>query len=204
MVEVYWLIGKRIVEEKQEDRTRAEYGKKLLENLSRNLTHEFGRGFSYADLGNFRQFYLTYPDEEIRYTVCSKLSWNHNRLIMRLENARQETIIFQTPPGKAGASDNFSVISTPSITNACFLHSTQGQESRLLPMPPKVGYARLSKARMCWSSCDYPTPLYPREKSWKRLLSTIFHSFCSNPIKGFPSREGSTASARKPITFTST
>ena len=88
MIEAYWMIGKRIVEEEQEGKAKAEYGKKLLANLSRNLTHEFGKGFSYANLRNFRQFYLTYPDEEIRYTVCSKLSWSHNRLIMRQESAK--------------------------------------------------------------------------------------------------------------------
>ena len=76
MVEAYWLIGKRIVEEEQEGKTKAEYGKKLLENLSSNLTHEFGRGFSYANLRNFRQFYLTYPDEEIRYTLYGYLCTN--------------------------------------------------------------------------------------------------------------------------------
>ena len=88
MVEAYWMIGKRIVEEEQGGKTKAEYGKKLLENLSRNLTHEFGKGFSYANLRNFRQFYLTYHDEDICYTLCSKLSWSHNRLIMRLENVK--------------------------------------------------------------------------------------------------------------------
>ena len=91
MVEAYWMIGKRIVEEEQGGKTKAEYGKKLLENLSRNLTDEFGKGFSYANLRNFRQFYLTYSDEDIRYTLCSKLSWSHNRLIMRLENAKART-----------------------------------------------------------------------------------------------------------------
>ena len=88
MVEAYWMVGKRIVEEEQGGKTKAEYGKKLLENLSRNLTHEFGKGFSYANLRNFRQFYLTYPNKDICYTPCSKLSWSHNRLIMRLENAK--------------------------------------------------------------------------------------------------------------------
>jgi len=88
MVEAYWLIGKRIVEEEQHGENRAEYGKRLLENLSKNLNYEFGKGFSYANLRNFRQFYLTYPQQEIRYTVCSKLSWSHNRLIMRVKNAK--------------------------------------------------------------------------------------------------------------------
>ncbi|MDR2474580.1 MAG: PDDEXK nuclease domain-containing protein [Bacteroidales bacterium] len=86
MVEAYWLIGKRIVEEEQHGKERAEYGEEILQNLSKALTLEFGKGFSYANLRNFRQFYLTYPNAEICYTVCSKLSWSHNRLIMRVEN----------------------------------------------------------------------------------------------------------------------
>ncbi len=86
MVEAYWLIGRRIVEEEQHGKARAKYGEKLLQNLSKSLTNEFGKGFSYANLRNFRQFYLTYPEKEICYTLCSKLSWSHNRLIMRVEN----------------------------------------------------------------------------------------------------------------------
>lgn len=91
MVEAYWLIGQRIVEEEQNGADRAAYGEKLLENLSKELTSEFGKGFSYANLKNMRQFYLTYFDSEIRYTLCSKLTWSHNRLIMRVEdsNARE-------------------------------------------------------------------------------------------------------------------
>lgn len=88
MVEAYWLIGRRIVEEEQHGQHKAEYGSRLLENLSRVLAADFGKGFSYANLRNFRQFYLTYPDQEICYTVCSKLSWSHNRLIMRVDDSK--------------------------------------------------------------------------------------------------------------------
>jgi predicted nuclease of restriction endonuclease-like (RecB) superfamily len=83
MVEAYWLIGQRIVQEEQQGQHKAQYGARLLENLSRALTESIGKGFSYANLRNFRQFYLTYPEPEICYTLCSKLSWSHNRLIMR-------------------------------------------------------------------------------------------------------------------------
>ncbi len=86
MVEAYWLIGRRIVEEEQQGQARAKYGKRLLENLSVELTDTFGKGFSYANLRNFRQFYRTYPDQPICYTLCSKLSWSHNRLIMRVSD----------------------------------------------------------------------------------------------------------------------
>lgn len=91
MVEAYWLIGRRIVEEEQRGRHKAEYGSRLLENLSKALASDFGKGFSYANLRNFRQFYLTYPDQEICYTVCSKLSWSHNRLIMRVDDPKART-----------------------------------------------------------------------------------------------------------------
>lgn len=86
MVEAYWQIGKRIVEEEQNGKERAEYGEAILKNLSIALNAEFGKGFSYANLRNFRQFYLTYPNPENCYALRSKLTWTHHRLIMRVEN----------------------------------------------------------------------------------------------------------------------
>ena len=86
MVQAYWQIGKRIINEEQEGAVKAEYGKRILEELSQDLTQEFGRGFSLANLRNMRQFYLSCPEEGIRYTLCSELSWSHNRLIMREED----------------------------------------------------------------------------------------------------------------------
>ncbi|WKN41262.1 PDDEXK nuclease domain-containing protein [Tunicatimonas pelagia] len=83
MVEAYWLIGKRIVEEEQQGNARAEYGEGIIKELSKALTGEFGKGFSVANLKNFRQFYLTFKKG---YAVRSKLSWTHYRLIMRVES----------------------------------------------------------------------------------------------------------------------
>lgn len=85
MVEAYWLIGQRIVEEEQSGQHKAEYGTRLIEELSTALTADFGKGFSYANLYNCRKFYLTFPDQEILYTACRDLSWSHLRLIMRLD-----------------------------------------------------------------------------------------------------------------------
>lgn len=96
MVEAYWLIGQRIVLEEQQGENRAQYGKRTLETLSAELSQEFGAGFSYANLRNFRQFYLTYPDQENCYTLCSKLSWSHNRLIMRVADAAARDYYLQT------------------------------------------------------------------------------------------------------------
>lgn len=87
MVEAYWEIGKSIVE-KQGGNATAEYGTGLLKELSKQMTADFGKGFTVANLKNMRQFYLTFKN---RYTLCSQLSWSHYRLIMRVEdeNARE-------------------------------------------------------------------------------------------------------------------
>lgn len=87
MTAAYWLIGKRIVEEEQHGEDRAAYGESILKNLSKELTAEFGNGFSYANLKNMRQFYKTYPDQ-IGYTLSSQLSWSHNCLIMRVSDPK--------------------------------------------------------------------------------------------------------------------
>lgn len=85
MVEAYWEIGRRIVEEEQQGKDRAEYGAALIKELSKQLTGEFGKGFTIANLKNFRLFYLTFPDFQKSYAVRSLLSWSHYRLIMRVE-----------------------------------------------------------------------------------------------------------------------
>jgi predicted nuclease of restriction endonuclease-like (RecB) superfamily len=86
MVEAYWLIGKRIVEQEQQGEKRAVYGEYVISQLSKALTEYFGKGFSERSLRDFRQFYLTFPLVEIRHTLCAKLSWSHIRLIMRVQN----------------------------------------------------------------------------------------------------------------------
>ena len=91
MVETYWRIGQRIVEEEQQGKDRADYGSFLIRELSKSLSEEFGKGFSVANLKNFRQFYIAFPGNQKGYTLCSELTWSHYRLIMRLDNpaARQ-------------------------------------------------------------------------------------------------------------------
>jgi predicted nuclease of restriction endonuclease-like (RecB) superfamily len=88
MVEAYWLVGQRIVQEEQQGQYKAQYGKRLMEDLSAVLTTDLGKGFSYANLYNCRQFYLTFTDQQILYTLCRELSWSHLRLIMRAESAQ--------------------------------------------------------------------------------------------------------------------
>lgn len=84
MVETYWKIGQRIVEEEQGGASRAEYGSKLIENLSKYLTDTFGKGFSEANLKSMRSFYITYP--EFDRQCLSNLSWSNIARIIRIDN----------------------------------------------------------------------------------------------------------------------
>lgn len=79
MVQAYWHIGESIVA-KQNGMERAEYGAKLVQQLSKRMTADFGKGFTVANLKNMRQFYLTFPKG---YALRSELSWTHYRLLMR-------------------------------------------------------------------------------------------------------------------------
>jgi hypothetical protein len=74
MVTAYWLIGWRIVEAEQGGKARASYGERLLVKLAARLMERFGKGYSVADLKNFRELYLAYPDrlDAIRYPVGSE------------------------------------------------------------------------------------------------------------------------------------
>lgn len=84
MVETYWHIGQKIVEE-QGGAEKAKYGDGLIKNLSDKLTAEFGNGFTARNLRAMRQFYLLFP---IWHAVRAELSWTHYRSLLRVENPK--------------------------------------------------------------------------------------------------------------------
>ena len=88
MVDLYWSIGQRIVEEEQAGESRAEYGKALLKQLSERLIPEFGKSFDERELRKIRQFYLTFP---IRDSLRPELSWTHYRVLMRVKAEKART-----------------------------------------------------------------------------------------------------------------
>jgi hypothetical protein len=74
LLESYWQIGKLIIEDEQQGKQRADYGKSVLKNLSIQLTQEFGKGFDESNLRNIRSFYKAFP---IRDSLRHELSWTH-------------------------------------------------------------------------------------------------------------------------------
>lgn len=85
MVQTYWQIGRLIVEDEQGGEKRAEYGKRVLPELAKRLSAEFGKGFSAQSLWNYRQFYLEFP---ILSTAWRELSWSHFKMLMRVKNTQ--------------------------------------------------------------------------------------------------------------------
>ncbi|OLY94249.1 Predicted nuclease of restriction endonuclease-like (RecB) superfamily, DUF1016 family [Cnuella takakiae] len=107
MVVAYWEIGQRIVEHDQGGSERAAYGTGLLKELAKQLTADFGKGFTVANLENFRKFYQAFPENSYAvrrnlnnekshaasdppsknsYALRPELSWTHYRLLMRVDN----------------------------------------------------------------------------------------------------------------------
>ena len=90
MVYTYFEIGRMIIEDEQQGKTRADYGKHILKDLSKRLTEKFGKGFSVDNLQNMRQFYKSYSIYE---TASRKfiLSWSHYLILMRIDNLNERS-----------------------------------------------------------------------------------------------------------------
>ncbi len=88
LLETYWQIGKLIVEDEQQGKKRAEYGKALLKTLANQLTLEFGKGFDYTNLTNMRKFYVAFP---ILDALRQELSWTHYRLLSRIDSKEKRS-----------------------------------------------------------------------------------------------------------------
>jgi predicted nuclease of restriction endonuclease-like (RecB) superfamily len=102
MCVTYFEVGRMIVEEEQEGKARAEYGRGLLKGLSGYLTEKFGKGFSETNLRNARKFYQIYlpsiqqlPTAESNIekgqslTDIFKVTWTHYLVLMRIKNEQE-------------------------------------------------------------------------------------------------------------------
>lgn len=125
----YWKIGRRIVEYEQQGSDRAEYGKRLLANLSNDLTSSCGKGFSVDNLESMRLFYLAFDKRIISETMSRKsqkepkisatlsrnfeisisedrfpLSWSHYVMLTRRVKDEQARIFYETESLRNGWS----------------------------------------------------------------------------------------------------
>jgi len=103
MVYTYYEIGRRILKQEQNGLNRAEYGKKILKQLSSALTKEFGKGYSISNLKTIRQFFVVYSQDRIGQTAFGQsqnlpttlegrrfyLGWGHYVRLMRISNLEE-------------------------------------------------------------------------------------------------------------------
>lgn len=88
MVLTYFEIGRMIVEEEQNGKQRADYGKQIIKSLSERLTKEFGKGFSQRNLEQIRQFYSVYSKTQT-LSAEFNLSWSHYMKLMRIDDENE-------------------------------------------------------------------------------------------------------------------
>ena len=81
-VMMYWNLGRRIFEEEQQGKERAEYGAQIIRGLAARLEVEYGSGFGVRQLDQSRKFYRLYP---IAHTLCAQLNWSQYKLLISIE-----------------------------------------------------------------------------------------------------------------------
>jgi len=182
MVETYWKIGQRIVEEEQGGASRAEYGTKLIENLSKYLTDTFGKGFSEANLKNMRQFYLTYPEFD---TQCvANLSWTNIRTIIRIDDKKERDYYF-----KESAEQNWTSRQLERNIKSGYYHrilSTQENSSNKEKcLPAVIDTKEFIKDPYVLEFLDLPENIEGKESALESALISNLQKFLLELGKGF-------------------
>ena len=181
MVETYWKIGRRIVEEEQNGKTRAEYGEKLIENLSRYLTDTFGKGFSEANIKDMRSFYLTFP--EFARQCLTNLSWSNICLILRIDNKEERDYYM-----REAAEQNWSYrLLKPNIKSGYYhrLLSTQKTIDVSNNLPVCQSTENFIKDPYVLEFLNVPENLEGKESLLEKELITHLQKFLLELGKGF-------------------
>ena len=186
MVEAYWEIGRRIVEEEQNGKERAEYGKEILQNLSKVLTEEFGKGYSYRTLREIRQFYLMFSDFEKWRTVSAKLTWSHFQKVLRVSD--EEARIFYLTEA---AENMWSVrtldrnISTLYYNRIVASIDKKIVENEMKEKTKKLQAEEFIKNPVVLEFLDLPTNMSYTENELEKALTDDIQKFMMELGKGF-------------------
>ena len=186
MVEAYWKIGRRIVEEEQNGKERAEYGKEILQNLSKELTEEFGKGYSYRTLREIRQFYLMFSDFEKWRTVSAKLTWSHFQKVLRVSNEKAR-IFYLTE----AAENMWSVrtldrnISTLYYNRIVASIDKKIVENEMQDKTKKLQAEEFIKNPVVLEFLDLPTNMSYTESQLEKALTDDIQKFMMELGKGF-------------------
>ena len=122
-----WLLGYRIASEEMQGEDRAKYGAEIIKKLAKELSAEYGKGYTKTNLYSFYSFYKTYP--EIFQTVSGKstrlLSWSHYAVLLQVKDPKARAGTKKKQLNKPGESVPCSEIFLPSITTVCSKHKSR-------------------------------------------------------------------------------
>ncbi len=182
MVDAYWNIGKAIFEYCGEN-DRAEYGKQILDNISKRLTAEFGKGYSVQGLRNMRQFYLSFQK---RSTLWSELSWSHYRLLMRVEDDDARAFY-----AEEAVKSGWSVRQLQRQINTMYYHrilASRDKESvaaEIQTTVPKPEYEKIIKDPYVLEFLDLPPNEHFYESNLEQALIDHLQKFLLELGRGF-------------------
>ena len=186
MVEAYWEIGRRIVEEEQRGKERAEYGKEIVKNLSKELTEEFGKGFSRRTLWEMRKLYVYFSDYEKVRTLFAQLTWSHFQKVLRVSNEKAR-IFYLTE----AAENMWSVrtldrnISTLYYNRIVASIDKKIVENEMKEKTKKLQAEEFIKNPVVLEFLDLPTNMSYTESQLEKALTDDIQKFMMELGKGF-------------------
>ena len=186
MVEAYWEIGRRIVEEEQNGKERAEYGKEILQNLSKGLTEEFGKGYSYRTLREIRQFYLMFSDFEKWRTVSAKLTWSHFQKVLRVSDEKARIFYLTEAAENMWSVRTFDRnISTLYYNRIVASIDKKIVENEMKEKTKKLQAEEFIKNPVVLEFLDLPTNMSYTENELEKALTDDIQKFMMELGKGF-------------------
>jgi predicted nuclease of restriction endonuclease-like (RecB) superfamily len=183
LIQTYWKIGQYIVEFEQGGQAKAEYGKALLSNLSKDLRLRHGKGFSRSNLTYMRLFYLRYP---ICETVSHILSWSHYVEFLKLENELERGFYEQQ-----SIAERWSVAELKRQKSAAlFLRLAAGKNKEEILKLAEQGQvveqpADILRDSYVFEFLKIPEPYLPSELQLETLLCDHLQQFLLELGKGF-------------------
>lgn len=179
LLTIYWNIGRIIVEYEQQNQIRAEYGKQTLKELSRELTREFGKGFSVSNIQFMRCFYQSYP---IQQTASVKLSWSHYCELLSISDDSKRSFYEKESVNSGWSVRELKRQIDGSLYERLLLSSGDANKEKVLSLAQKgieinqpadsirdpyvFEFLVCRKTSPCWKAI------------WKKRLSCKLRSFC--------------------------
>lgn len=141
-----WLLGKRLIEQEQQGKQRAEYGEHIIDLASKALTKEFGKGFSPVNLVNFRKFYLEFSHLRIHQAVPDESLISAKTGVSQIHQAVPDESAITAKKRKISAKSG-----THPIRQALPAESSSPQKSREIIAVSATVMPQLLPENLSWS-----------------------------------------------------